>query len=1816
MTPEFLTNPNDKVAYDAWEDHFFDLSGRKIGLVDIYLTNKPDGGAPKEVQDSAKDDIDKAAAIQAWELHQLLTAWRFLIARVKHTSYNQHLKIAFGPSRGFGGNKQAPLLKEAFEWMRAPFKALGAETKVENMYEEYQDILLKPMSECPSRQDITDLAAEMTQKQVALAGTHREINSQRFIADIKKKFTVCSARHFDRVKASWNVKEELPDPKSQVGVITYLSELAASIQSDNLSRDANAKAFKAMQHAAQGKQHPSEQRLGRPSGPCEKCGEGNLGTHKVCWRHRPDWPKVSEADWSRCPFDLKEKIWAGMTAAEQKKYGAAMGKSKGKPAVEQKVKLAKSSSGDIPSGTPTWEWSRIPEASDDEDDLPQQAHVAVAELPTSTPLSPAEPDERHPLACTDQRWVGLPNRILPQELPLQVGLPERILPQELALHGPLGEGRVRGCASPIASPDACGVPGPAPSRGLFGCRSAPWGLRKDPQAQPQGEVYSQGPTTSNEIQSKEFANYQAGHHPQGEGLLADAGADQERAVGAPPSKLPGGGDDGGSIPVRDPLTTKTMRMVSHPACQMVGSAIVGGVVAVCVTLAMTAPPPQQAMMMRGGNLALRAAGGSLVHHEANIDSGCLPKSILNHVDFFPDGFDDSIQSIPIEGFAGTASTANRSGDARFMLGPDRVGEWHEVVLPGAIYVRDAKISLISVQQLWDDAGIDARFRNINVLTLPCHAAVPFDARTYNVGVRKVPPGAQRANMSTSTPRLYSRGKKSIMVADHQKAELWRHRMCNVSTSRLRRLPDLAVGAPRALANLTDEPQLSRDIATAPRSKVTSYEDLDVSTLRGIARGTACFDLWRAPCASIHSQSRYLAGFVYLATPSGIPAFHIQVYPMRTKSTFPVVCERYLCDMRTIAEVKRFYSDNEAVLNSAAVDAVCRTHSIRHDNSCPYEPWQNPAELIFKFIIATARHLHLLRGADSEFWEFTIPAVVWVHNHLPPSDPKRVSPLHACRGKPPSLTYAKVWGCAAWEAIPEPLRTDKLAPQRNTTSICVGPDDHRPGWLLWDTASRKLTHSSRVYFDEGRFPLLELKEVQRPPLPTPAEDDSRDRTWFAPTALDTWDTQPRTGSGDAAATNPPTGGEGDGSDQGADPTPHVSAGVRRSSRLRTSRQPPLAYQPRLGGRESAADLTCNLPTPPPNPYAGDPARGVDTLDTTTEVESSVGGSDTEVVLDTTTSSDPMQLAMSVASQVRGSVEEELETQVEELRTAADAINGEGIAAPGDAPQTQRELDALPLAEQEEWYAADDAEFEKLVANNTFGDAADIGTVRHLPIHTVRKVKRTGEKKSRDVVGGHLQVEGIHYDLHSSPAASWTGVRTFLSLVALRALSAILIDFESAYTQSILPEHERVWVRLPKRYRTFRVDSSGKMVEQLRLLLRSLYGLKQAGLLWNKLLNDFLVSFGFKRCFADYCVYTLTRGNATILICLYVDDMMIGHNDPALLASFLEGLRASGLKFNMLPDLSDLLGAQVVLAPGRAFLHLEKYLQGIGDRFRADLNIVEEAEGQGTSPYACAHLAPCSVDLRDMVDMATAVGTSPSTNTSLVRKMQAILGCIGYAVQVCRADAAYAHGLLSRVATRATDAFYFAALCLLRYLVNTARRGILYSGDLTSVDGIFPPTELVSPYTLTDASWGLRRSISGVLIFLGGGMIRFASKTQASIALSTVEAEYMAMSIGCCHLLFVLHLLQDLGLDVPLPLLIKTDSEGARKLSRNMSNTGLAMHIERRYLRIREIQSEGKVRVEHLKGLRNLSDIMTKYDPITFEKYRDVLLPLLEDSGIDA
>ena len=70
-----------------------------------------------------------------------------------------------------------------------------------------------------------------------------------------------------------------------------------------------------------------------------------------------------------------------------------------------------------------------------------------------------------------------------------------------------------------------------------------------------------------------------------------------------------------------------------------------------------------------------------------------------------------------------------------------------------------------------------------------------------------------------------------------------------------------------------------------------------------------------------------------------------------------------------------------------------------------------------------------------------------------------------------------------------------------------------------------------------------------------------------------------------------------------------------------------------------------------------------------------------------------------------------------------------------------------------------------------------------------------------------------------------------------------------------------------------------------LLKSLYGLKQAARLWNKLLTSFLLSLALTQCLSDTCLfYSFTDGIFTI-VCIYVDDIMLLSTSEAHLTTLV-------------------------------------------------------------------------------------------------------------------------------------------------------------------------------------------------------------------------------------------------------------------------------------------------------------------------------------------
>ena len=76
--------------------------------------------------------------------------------------------------------------------------------------------------------------------------------------------------------------------------------------------------------------------------------------------------------------------------------------------------------------------------------------------------------------------------------------------------------------------------------------------------------------------------------------------------------------------------------------------------------------------------------------------------------------------------------------------------------------------------------------------------------------------------------------------------------------------------------------------------------------------------------------------------------------------------------------------------------------------------------------------------------------------------------------------------------------------------------------------------------------------------------------------------------------------------------------------------------------------------------------------------------------------------------------------------------------------------------------------------------------------------------------------------------------------------------------------------------------GTLTSTSAKLNRSLYGLKQAGREWNKLLVAFLLEWGFKQSSIDVCLFMYSSESAILWLLVWVDDIIQVDNDPALVS----------------------------------------------------------------------------------------------------------------------------------------------------------------------------------------------------------------------------------------------------------------------------------------------------------------------------------------------
>jgi len=187
---------------------------------------------------------------------------------------------------------------------------------------------------------------------------------------------------------------------------------------------------------------------------------------------------------------------------------------------------------------------------------------------------------------------------------------------------------------------------------------------------------------------------------------------------------------------------------------------------------------------------------------------------------------------------------------------------------------------------------------------------------------------------------------------------------------------------------------------------------------------------------------------------------------------------------------------------------------------------------------------------------------------------------------------------------------------------------------------------------------------------------------------------------------------------------------------------------------------------------------------------------------------------------------------------------------------------------------------------------------------------------------------------------------------------------------------------------------------------------------------------------------------------------------------------------------------------------------------------------------------------------------------------------------RGDVCFSVKEISRRMTSPRPSDMEAIKRVFRYL--SSRMSLTYVYDNTL-------SELERPVTFVDSDWAgcqeSRKSTSGVLVVIGKSPVVCFSRTQSVVALSSAEAEIMALAAGCQEALCIRTLLLEAGFKVAPPVLY-SDSQAALDAVKK-GGVGRMKHICLRCLFISSLVHDNELSVHKVAGLVNPADLMTKH-----------------------
>ena len=498
----------------------------------------------------------------------------------------------------------------------------------------------------------------------------------------------------------------------------------------------------------------------------------------------------------------------------------------------------------------------------------------------------------------------------------------------------------------------------------------------------------------------------------------------------------------------------------------------------------------------------------------------------------------------------------------------------------------------------------------------------------------------------------------------------------------------------------------------------------------------------------------------------------------------------------------------------------------------------------------------------------------------------------------------------------------------------------------------------------------------------------------------------------------------------------------------------------------------------------------------------------------------------------------------------------------APKSYTE--AMKSSEADLWKKAMDTEMNSLNENETF-EVVELPEGKSIVggrwVYDVKEAPDGSDLyKARYVAKGYSQTYGVDYFSTFAPTARMSTIRTVIQIGVNCDYLIHQMDVRSAYLNA--PIDCDLYVDQPKGY-----EQKGKGTKLVCRLLKSLYGLKQSANNWRGVLCQFFADHDFVQSKAETCVFIKCNKKGKLICVIWVDDIIVVASTEEML---IYGKKILKDKFRMkdLGEIRKFLGINFERKEdGSMTMDQTKYLNEVLTRFG-----MEECNPRSTP----CELKPSQSDDKTIID-------EPG--------YRAAVGSLVYAMTCTRPDLSWVVTKLSQSLSCPTSSEWTMLKQVFRYVKGTIDRKLT-----------FTKTESLNLVGFSDSDYAAdekdRRSTTGYYFSLNsdGPAISWKSRKQPTVALSTCEAEYMALCETTQEALYLKQFLQDLDEKVNFePIHLYGDNQGSLALSKNPSNHSRTKHIDVKYHFIRDCYADRVIDIHHVPTNDNAADAFTKSLP---------------------